>query len=77
MAELNYGDKPLMEEKIFYERMKYWAEKRAEKELGDKNTAVLWYKPEGKDKYVVMFGDLHVERMLKKDLPQDSNKKAN
>ena len=39
--------------------------------LGDKDTAVLWYKPEGKDKYVVMFGDLHVERMLKKDLPQN------
>jgi len=45
--------------------------------FGDKDTAVLWYKPEGKDKYVVMFGDLHVERTLKKDLPQDSNKKAN
>ena len=37
--------------------------------LGEKDTAVLWYKPEGKDKYVVMFGDLHVKRMLKKDLP--------
>jgi len=37
--------------------------------LGDKETAVLWYKPEGKDKYVVMFGDLHVEQVLKKDLP--------
>jgi hypothetical protein len=37
--------------------------------LGEKDTAVLWYKPKGKDKYVVMFGDLHVKRMLKKDLP--------
>ena len=45
--------------------------------LGDKDTAILWYKPEGKDEYVVMFGDLHVKRMLKNDLPQDSNKKAN
>jgi outer membrane lipoprotein-sorting protein len=45
--------------------------------LGDKDTAVLWYKPKGQDKYVVMYGDLHVERVLKKDLPQDSNKKAN
>ena len=39
--------------------------------LGDKDTAILWYKPEGKDQYVVMFGDLHVERMLKTDLPSD------
>ncbi|MGB2822712.1 MAG: hypothetical protein WBF17_17140 [Phycisphaerae bacterium] len=37
--------------------------------LGDKATPVLWYKPEGKDKYVVMYGDLHVERVAKKDLP--------
>jgi hypothetical protein len=40
--------------------------------FGDKDTAVLWYKPEGKDKYIVMFGDLHVKRMLKKDLPKTS-----
>ena len=40
--------------------------------FGDKDTAILWYKPEGKDKYVVMFGDLHVERMPKKDLPQST-----
>jgi outer membrane lipoprotein-sorting protein len=45
--------------------------------FGDKDTAILWYKPEDKDKYVVMFGDLHVEQMSKTDLPQDSNKKAN
>lgn len=37
--------------------------------LGDKATPVLWYKPKGKKKYVVMYGDLHVERMAKKDLP--------
>jgi len=37
--------------------------------LGDKATPVLWYKPEGKDKYVVMYGDLHVERVAEKDLP--------
>jgi len=37
--------------------------------FGDKATPVLWYKPEGEDKYVVMYGDLHVERVAKKDLP--------
>ena len=37
--------------------------------LGEKATPVLWYKPAGKDKYVVMYGDLHVERVGKKDLP--------
>lgn len=45
--------------------------------LGDKDAAVLWYKPEGKDKYVVMFGDLSVQRMLKKDLPQNPTEKTN
>ena len=39
--------------------------------FGDKDTAILWYKPEGKDKYAVMFGDLHVEQMLETDLPSD------
>lgn len=43
--------------------------------LGAKETAILWYKPEGKDQYIVMFGDLHVERMLKEDLPKSSTKK--
>jgi len=37
--------------------------------LGEKATPVLWYKPKGKDKYVVMYGDLHVERVAKEDLP--------
>jgi len=37
--------------------------------LGDKATPVLWYKPKGKKKYLVMYGDLHVERVAKKDLP--------
>jgi len=37
--------------------------------LGQKTTPVLWYKPEGKDKYVVIYGDLHVERVAPKDLP--------
>jgi len=45
--------------------------------FGDKDTAVLWYKPEGKDQYVVIFGDLSVKRMLKKDLPQSSAEKTN
>jgi hypothetical protein len=39
LAELNYGDKPVMDEKIFCERMAYWAEKKAEKE--DKKTRVI------------------------------------
>jgi outer membrane lipoprotein-sorting protein len=37
--------------------------------LGEKATPVLWYKPKGKAKYVVIYGDLHVERVAKKDLP--------
>jgi outer membrane lipoprotein-sorting protein len=45
--------------------------------LGDKDTAVLWYKSEGKDKYTVMFGDLSFKRMLEKDLPQSSTKRTN
>lgn len=28
LLELNYGDTPIMDEKVFYERMKYWAEKK-------------------------------------------------
>jgi len=31
LAELNHGDKPVMDEKVFYERMKYWADKKAAK----------------------------------------------
>jgi outer membrane lipoprotein-sorting protein len=45
--------------------------------LGDKDTAILWYKPEGKDKYVVMFGDLSVKRMLETELPKSSTEKSN
>jgi outer membrane lipoprotein-sorting protein len=44
--------------------------------LGDKNTAILRYKPHGQDKYVVMFGDLNVKRMLENDLPKTSTEKV-
>ena len=37
--------------------------------LGEQATPVLWYKPKGEAKYVVVYGDLHVERVAKKDLP--------
>lgn len=39
-------------------------------ELGDANTAVFLYRPEGSEYYRVMFGDLHIEEVAPENLPQ-------
>ena len=37
--------------------------------LGDADTAVFWYKPEGSETYKVIYGDLRVEDVAEEDLP--------
>jgi outer membrane lipoprotein-sorting protein len=37
--------------------------------LGDAQTAIFWYKPEGSETYKVIYGDLHVTDVAEADLP--------
>lgn len=34
LAELNYGDRPIVDEELFRERMTYWAEEKRKREAG-------------------------------------------
>jgi hypothetical protein len=46
--------------------------------LGDAETAIFWYQPEGAETYRVIYGDLHVEDVAPEDLsePISAEKKA-
>ena len=39
-------------------------------QLGDGNTAIVWYRPVGSETYRVIYGDLSVEDVLPGDLPE-------
>jgi len=38
--------------------------------LGDADTAIFWYRPEGSETYRVVYGDLHVEDVAPENLPK-------
>ncbi|MCK4851003.1 MAG: hypothetical protein KAT11_06620 [Phycisphaerae bacterium] len=38
--------------------------------LGDADTAIFWYKPEGSETYQVIYGDLSIKELAKADLPR-------
>ena len=38
--------------------------------LGDSDTAIVWYRPDGANTYRVIYGDLHVEEVARDRLPQ-------
>src|SRR5262249_34241962 len=38
--------------------------------LGDAKTIIFWYKPEGQDKYKVVYGDLHIGDATAEELPK-------
>jgi hypothetical protein len=38
--------------------------------LGDKKTPVCWWKPEGSEKYRILYGDLRVADIDEADLPK-------
>jgi len=38
--------------------------------LGDSDTAIFWYRPEGSETYRVIYGDLHVEDVSPENLPE-------
>lgn len=38
--------------------------------VGETDTPIFWYKPEGSETYRVIYGDLHVEDVSAEDLPQ-------
>jgi outer membrane lipoprotein-sorting protein len=38
--------------------------------LGDAKTIIFWYKPEGQDKYKVVYGDLHIGDVTAEELPK-------
>jgi outer membrane lipoprotein-sorting protein len=37
--------------------------------LGDARTIIFWYKPEGQEKYKVVYGDLHIGEVAASELP--------
>jgi hypothetical protein len=39
-------------------------------ELGDTNTAICWYRPQGSETYRVIYGDLSVKDVAPKNLPK-------
>ncbi|MBN1765898.1 MAG: hypothetical protein JW860_11615, partial [Sedimentisphaerales bacterium] len=42
-------------------------------ELGDSQTPIFWYRPEGSDHYRIIYGDLTVDEVLPEDIPQTQN----
>ena len=38
--------------------------------LGDADTAIFWYKPEGSQMYEVIYGDLSIKKLAEGDLPR-------
>ena len=47
-----------------------WKYAGAGVKLGDANTAIFWYQPEGSDKYRVIYGDLSVKDVAPENLPK-------
>ena len=39
-------------------------------QLGDSDTAIFWYQPEGNTNYRVIFGDLTAKEVVPEDLPK-------
>ena len=47
-----------------------WTYVGAGVKLGDADTAIFWYQPDGSPTYRVIYGDLHVEDVKPENLPK-------
>jgi hypothetical protein len=55
---------------IFFPGEGEWTYRGKSVRLGETETPIFWYRPKGSETYRVIYGDLHVEDVSPKDLPQ-------
>jgi len=72
-AEAEKYGKHYMQSMMFLQTIHFsqadWKYIGADVKLGDAETAVFWYQPEGSHKYRVIYGDLSVKDVAPEDLP--------
>jgi hypothetical protein len=54
----------------FFRPEEEWTYRGRGVQLGEADTPIFWYKPQGSETYHVIYGDLHVEDVDPEDLPQ-------
>ncbi len=74
LAEADKYGKYYMQSMFFLQTIHFspsdWKYVGADVKLGDAETAVFWYQPEGSDNYRVIYGDLSVKDVAPADLPK-------
>ena len=54
----------------FFKGQRQWHYAGNGVKLGDSDTPIFWYQPEGSDTYRVIYGDLSVQDVAQEDLPE-------